>query len=110
MSPIAEAERHDPPGLGYELVPGMAAVIDEVVVAAEDAIGDPVLSEELPNVLLGVELGAFRRQRNDADVGGHRELRGGVPPRLTARLHSWSDNHRGLSTPLASLDRGSRDC
>src|SRR5438270_6073984 len=60
----------------------MAAVIDEVVVAGEHAVGEPVLTQELPNVLLCVELRTLRRQRNDADVGGHRELRGGVPTRL----------------------------
>jgi len=57
-------------------------VIDEVVVAGEDAVGEPVLTQKLPDVLLCIELGTFRWQRNDADVGGHRELRGGVPCRL----------------------------
>jgi hypothetical protein len=60
----------------------MTAVIDEVVVAGEDPVGEPVLTQELPDVLLCIELGTLRRQRNDADVGGHRELRGGVPSRL----------------------------
>ena len=60
----------------------MAAVIDEIFVAGEDAVGEPVLPQELPDVFLCIELGTLRRQRNDADVGGHGELRGGVPSRL----------------------------
>ena len=60
----------------------MAAVIDEVVVAGEDPVGEPVLTQELLDVLLCIELRALRRQRDDADVGGHLELRGRVPSRL----------------------------
>jgi hypothetical protein len=47
MSPIAEAERHDPPGLGDELVPGMAAVIEDSTVGGEDPVGEPVVAQEL---------------------------------------------------------------
>src|SRR5690242_13639638 len=60
----------------------MAAVIDEVVVAGENPVGDPVLTQKLPDVLLCIELGTLRRQRNDANVGRHRELRGRMPSRL----------------------------
>jgi hypothetical protein len=31
MGPIAWSERHDPPGLSRELVPGVTAVVDDVV-------------------------------------------------------------------------------
>jgi hypothetical protein len=60
----------------------MAAVIDKIVVAGENPVGDPVLTQKLPDVLLCIELGTLRRQRNDANVGRHRELRGRMPSRL----------------------------
>src|ERR1700758_2415551 len=47
MSPIAEAERHDPPGLVDELVPGMAAVIEDGAIGGEDPVGQPVVAQEL---------------------------------------------------------------
>jgi hypothetical protein len=40
MRPIAQADGHDGPGLRHELVPGLAAVIDQIVVAGEDAVGE----------------------------------------------------------------------
>ena len=36
MCPITKSDRHDGPGLVDELVPGIAAVIEDVVVGAED--------------------------------------------------------------------------
>jgi hypothetical protein len=63
MSPIAEAERHDPPGLGYELVPGMAAVIEDGAVGGEHSVGEPIVAQELPEVLNRVQLRVFGRQR-----------------------------------------------
>ena len=56
MSPIAEAERHDPPGLGYELVPGMAAVIEDGAVGGEHPVGQPVVAQDLPDILDRVEI------------------------------------------------------
>ena len=46
---------HDLPRLIREPVPGIAAKIDDVVEACEDAVGQPVLSHELPDVFLRVE-------------------------------------------------------
>ena len=56
MSPIAEAERHDPPGLVDELVPGVAAVVDNGTVRMEHPVGEPVVAQELPDVLDGIEI------------------------------------------------------
>ena len=44
MCPIAQADGHDCPRLVDEAVPGKAAVIDDVVIGLEDAIGEPVVS------------------------------------------------------------------
>ena len=54
MRPGAQADRHDSPWLLDEVVPGIAAVIEQVVVAEEDAIGEPVLADELPDAFLRV--------------------------------------------------------
>ena len=73
MRPLGQSDGHDPPGLVDELVPCLAAVIDEIVVGFEDAVGKPVIAHELPDVLDRVELGAFRRQGDNGDVGRHNE-------------------------------------
>ena len=57
-------------------------MIDDVVVGSEDAVGEPVVAHELPDVFDRVEFGAFGRQRDDADVIGYDELSGHVPPGL----------------------------
>jgi len=68
--------------LGFELVPCFAAVVDEIVFVEKDAVGQPVVAQELPYVLLRIELGALGRQRHDGDVGGHDELGGEMPSGL----------------------------
>src|SRR5207245_6707163 len=57
-------------------------MVDEIVVGFEDAVGEPVVAHELPDVLDRVELWAFRRQQNDGDIGRHEEARGQVPAGL----------------------------
>ena len=50
-------------------------MIDEIFGVEKDAVGQPVVAHELPDVLLRVEFGALRRQRHDGDVAGHDEFR-----------------------------------
>lgn len=88
MSPFAHADRHDAPRLIDETVPVMAAVVDDVVVIAEHPVGEPVVAHELPNVLHDVELGAFRRQRQQRDVVRHGDIAREVPPGLIEQQHS----------------------
>lgn len=57
-------------------------MIDDVVVACEDPVGEPVVAHELPDVLLGVQFRGARRQRQEGDVGGHVEPAGEMPARL----------------------------
>src|SRR6266550_2179279 len=52
--PIAVSDGHDFPGLIDEGVPGVAAVIDDVVEGCEDAVRQPVLAHELPDIFLAV--------------------------------------------------------
>jgi len=87
MSPVAEAARHDPPGLVDELVPGMAAVIEDGAIGGEDPVGEPVVAQELPEVLDRVQLRAFWRQWQEGEVGRHDELIRQVPSRLIEQQH-----------------------
>src|SRR5512145_820523 len=73
---------YDFPGLIDESVPGVAAVIDHVVVAFEDAVRKPVLTHELPDVFLGIEFGRARRQRQQRDVAWDLERCGAMPAGL----------------------------
>lgn len=79
MRPIAQSDGHDAPWLIDELVPSVAAMVDDVVVGFEHAVRQPVVAHELPDILGGVQLGTFGRQRQNGDVGGNVELVGGVP-------------------------------
>jgi hypothetical protein len=82
VSPLAQSDGHDAPGLIDQVVPSLAAMIDEIVVGFEDAVGKPVVAHELPDILDRIELGAFWRQRNDGDVGRHEEASRQVPAGL----------------------------
>src|SRR5262249_18427200 len=55
---------------------------DELVVGFEDAVGEPVVAHELPDVLDRVELWALRRQQNDGDIGRHEGAPGQLPSGL----------------------------
>lgn len=82
MRPLAQSDGHDAPGLIDELVPSVAAMVDEIVVGFEDAVREPVVAQKLPDVFDRIELGAFWRQRNDGDVCGHEEAGRQVPASL----------------------------
>ena len=61
MGPRLQSDGHDAPRLINEAVPCEAAVVEDIVVRLEDAVRQPVVAHELPDVLDRVELGAFRR-------------------------------------------------
>jgi hypothetical protein len=69
VRPLAQSDGNEAPRLVDELVPCLAGVVDEIVVGFEDAVGEPVVAHELPDVLDRVGLGAFRRQGENGDVG-----------------------------------------
>jgi hypothetical protein len=50
MSPFWQAERHDAPRLIGQLVPSVAAVFNDIFLGSEDAIGQPVVADEPPNI------------------------------------------------------------
>jgi hypothetical protein len=57
-------------------------MVDESVVGGEDAVGQPVVAQELPDVLLRVQLGALGRQLDVPANITIVELGRGVPARL----------------------------
>jgi hypothetical protein len=65
-------------------------MIENVVVGLKDPVRKPIVAHELPDVLDGIEFGAFGRQRDEGDVGRHDELVGEVPSGLV-------DKQRGVS-------------
>jgi hypothetical protein len=82
MRPLPHADGHDAPWLIDEVVPGEAAMIDDVVVGFEDAVRPPIVTHEVPDVLDRVELGAPWRQRQEGDVGRDDQLGRTVPSDL----------------------------
>jgi len=95
MSPFAEADGHDCPRLLDEAVPGEAAMVDDVVVGFEDAVGEPVLPDVLPNILYRIEFWALGRQRHEGDVARHGELRRQVPSGLIEQEDGMGAGHDG---------------
>ena len=75
MRPLAQTNGHDAPGLIDELVPSLAAVIDEIIVGFEDAVREPIIAQKLPDVFDRVEFRRFRRQGHDGYVGRYDETR-----------------------------------
>jgi hypothetical protein len=55
------------------------------------------VAHELPDIFDRVEFRAFWRQRDDADIFGHFQLSGHVPPSLIHQQHAvsaWLDGER----------------
>ena len=55
-APLEQSDGHEAPWLIGEAVRGEAAMVEDVVVGFEDAVRQPVVAPELPDVLDGVEL------------------------------------------------------
>src|SRR5271165_1953954 len=70
MCPMTDAERHDAPGLIDELVPSIGAVIDDIRIGTEDAVGQPIVAHELPDVLEGFSSGHFGGSGRSVMLGG----------------------------------------
>ena len=87
MRPGSHSERHDAPRLFNELVPRVATVIDDVSIGREDAVRQPVVPHELPDIFLRIELRALSGQRNDGNVRWHGQLRRHVPSGLIHKQH-----------------------
>lgn len=80
--PGSRADGHDLPGLIDEAVPGLATVIKTILIGFELAVREPVVAQELPDILDRVQLRQARGQRHESDVGGHLEVRRGMSSSL----------------------------
>ena len=87
MRPFPHSDGHDLPRPVDEVVPGEAAERDDVVVGYEDAVREPVVAHELPDVLDRVQLRRSGRQRKQGDVGRDGEFGGHVPSGLIEHQH-----------------------
>ena len=90
MGPIPSSNGHDFPGLVDESVPGVAAVVEDIVVGCEDSVREPVVADELPDVLDRVELGRPGRQRQESDIFGNLEILGAMPTGLVEQDDAMS--------------------
>jgi hypothetical protein len=73
MRPLAHSNGRDLPGSVDKGIPGVAAVIDDIVVGSEDAVREPVVAHILPDIFNRIEFRAFRRQRDNGDIGGNHQ-------------------------------------
>lgn len=80
-----------------QLVPSITAMIDNLVVGFEDAVGQPIIPHELPDVFDGIEFWAFGWQRDDADVLGYDERGGHMPPGLIHEQNGMGVRRHGSS-------------
>ena len=62
-----------------EAVPGVAGGVDDVVVGVEDAVGEPVRAQILPDIFDRVQFRGAGGQEDQGDVCGYDELGCGVP-------------------------------
>src|SRR5262245_16543737 len=88
--PIAARDGHDFPRLIDKRIPGVAAVIDDVVEGFENSVRQPVLPHELPDIFLAVEFRRARRKLQERDVVWNLEGLGAMPPGLIEEENSVS--------------------
>ena len=51
------SDGHDTRGLVDQLVTGITAIINHLIIGFEDAVGEPVVPNELPDILTGLSSG-----------------------------------------------------
>ena len=82
MCPFAHSDGHDAPRLIAKGVAGFAAEIDDLIIRLEDAVRQPVVAHELPDILDWVQFGSLRRQWQNGDVFRQMEFFRRVPASL----------------------------
>src|SRR5215217_3838258 len=96
MSPVSQADGHDKPRPISELVPRLAAVVEDVWVGGEDPVRDPVLAHVLPDVLGRVQLRRLGRERYKRDVVGDHKSLGLMPASLVYQDEGMSPGRNRL--------------
>ncbi|MGI3213410.1 hypothetical protein ACROSR_20240 [Roseovarius tibetensis] len=79
---LAASDGSDAVGLAGQFVPRGTAMIEDLVMELEDAVGAPIIAHELPDVFDRIEFGTFGWQREDADIVGHDARVGHMPTGL----------------------------
>ena len=95
MRSPAHSDGHDAPGLGDDPVPSVATVVEDVGIGSKDAVSEPVVPHELPEVLDRVEFGRAGREGHQGDVVRHGQLPGGVPAGLIEEEHGVGTGRHG---------------
>ena len=95
MCPLACADGFDAVWLIDKLVPGVTTMIDDFGVGPEDAVGEPVIAHELPDVFDWIKLGTFGRQWDDADIIVHDQRVGHMPPGPIHEQHGMGTGRHG---------------
>src|ERR1700710_2908703 len=103
MRPRSFCDGYDEPRLLDELVPCVAAVADDIVVVQEDAVREPVVAHELPDVFHRVELGRSSGQGQQGYIVGHPESGRAVPAGLIEDQHGVAAGIDGLTDLLEVL-------
>lgn len=101
MCPFSHADGRDGFRLFDEVVPGLAGGVDDGVVGVEDAVGEPVLSEVLPDVLDRVQFGRARGQEDQRHVFRDDELFRSVP---TGAIEQQDGVSTALDVPADLID------
>ena len=83
--------------LASEFVPGLAAVVEQIVSVEEDPVGQPIVAHELSDVLGRVELGTFGRKGREREIARHIELTGHAPSRLIEKQDGMASRRDILS-------------
>jgi hypothetical protein len=85
-------------------------MVENIVVGEEHAVGEPVVADELPDVLDRVEFRALRGQWHEREVGRYGELVRQVPSRLVKEQYGVTARRdgRGDLGQVQGLDRRTR--
>jgi hypothetical protein len=74
-------------------------MIDGVLATVEDAIGEPIVADVLPDVLDRIQLRALGGQWHKRDIRWHEEFRGEMPSSLVVQdnaMCAWRDGGGNL--------------
>jgi hypothetical protein len=74
-------------------------MIDGVLATVEDAIGEPIVADVLPDVLDRIQRGALGGQWHERDIRWHEEFRGEMPSSLLEQdngMCAWRDGGGNL--------------
>jgi hypothetical protein len=107
MCPVSQADRHDTPGSVDQLVPRVAAMIDDVLTTVEDAIGEPVVGRTARRSR-SHSVRALGGQWHERDIRWHEEFRGEMPSSLVEQdngMCAWRHGDYAIPYPTVHVGR-----